>query len=364
MKVGKVSESVLKRSVLKPIHNRRNEMLSGTGVGGDCAIFALSPREACVTCMQEGRLVVPGNTRKVRDLAETDSFSMAIPPHEGIKEATSECPGTTPAKTMEQLVVKTMNNLAVSGAEPVGIQLTLLLPMYIEEPEIKNMMQEAEALAEKYNLQIMGGQTRITELVSAPMAVLTGYGKAQVGRTPLPGAKPGMDIVVSKWIGLEGTAMLAEEYGQGLLTRYPAYLVEEAQSFLKYLSLQPEAEVAMQAGVAAMHDASEGGIFAALWELAEAAGLGLTVDMKKLPLRQETVEVCEYCNRNPYELLAGGSLVMAASDGQALVEALEEAGIPATMVGHTTDSKDRILLNGEEVRYMDRPRTDEIYKNA
>lgn len=60
-----------------------------------------------------------------------------------------------------------------------------------------------------------------------------------------------------------------------------------------------------------MHDVSEGGVFAALWEMAEGAGVGLTIDMKKLPLRQETVEVCEFCNVNPYELRSGGSLIIA-----------------------------------------------------
>ncbi|MBQ7933483.1 MAG: hydrogenase maturation factor [Lachnospiraceae bacterium] len=337
-------------------------MLSGTGVGGDCAIFALSSGEAIVTCMQEGRLMLPEYSGRLGNRAEVNPVPVTIPGQEEVKRVGEEQPDRTPAKTLEQLVVKTMNNLAVSGAEAVGIQLTLLLPTHMEEPDIKSIMQEAEVLAEKYEIQIMGGQTRITELLSDVMVVLTGYGKVSVDRVPLSGVKSGMDIVVSKWIGLEGTFMLAREHRESLLSRYPAYLVEEAESFHKYLSVGAEARVAMVQGVAAMHDASEGGIFAALWELAEAAGVGMTVDMKALPLRQETVEVCEHCNRNPYELLSGGSLVMAASDGQALVEALETAGIPATLVGHTTDTKDRILLNGEEVRYMDRPRTDEIYK--
>ena len=100
----------------------------------------------------------------------------------------------------------------------------------------------------------------------------------------------------------------------------------------------------------------------AIWELAEGAGTGLTVDLKKLPLRQETVEVCECCNINPYELKSGGCVVMTSEDGCGLVAALEAGGIPAVVVGRLTDSNDRIILNEDEVRYMDRPRTDEIYK--
>lgn len=361
MKVGKVSESVLKRSVLKPIKNRRTEMINGAGVGGDCAIFALSTGENCVTCMQEGRLILSGI------FGEESEDRKAALQEEVIFQ------GVTPSVSLKHLMVKCVNNLTVAGAEPLGVQITLLLPTYIEEPNIKDLMREAEAAAEELNLQIMGGQTRISETVTAPWAVLTGYGKTLIpvsGKTakktgeivPLSGIRPGQDIVVSKWIGLEGTAILARHYREGLLTRYPAYLVEDAEEFEQYFSIRSEAATAIKSGVCAMHDASEGGIFAALWELAEAAGVGLTIDMKKLPLRQETVEVCEYCNVNPYELLSGGCLVMATEDGLGLAAALEAEHIPATVVGKVTDSKDRILINGDETRYMDRPRTDEIYK--
>ncbi len=176
-------------------------------------------------------------------------------------------------------------------------------------------------------------------------------------------AKPGQDIVVSKWIGLEGTAILARQNREKLLQRYPAYLVEEAAGFDRYLSVIPEAATAIKSGVRATHDASEGGIFGALWELAESAGVALSIDLKKLPLRQETVEVCECCNVNPYEIMSAGCLVMTTEDGLGLAAALEKAHIPAAVVGKVTDGNDRVLFNEEEIRYMDRPRTDEIYKS-
>ena len=113
----------------------------------------------------------------------------------------------------------------------------------------------------------------------------------------------------------------------------------------------------MKSGGCTMHDASEGGIFAGLWEMAEGAGVGLTIDMKKLPLRQETVEVCEYCNVNPYELRSGGSLIIASPEETA-------EGIPAVIVGRFTYSNERLILIEDEIRYMDRPQRDEIYKET
>ena len=161
----------------------------------------------------------------------------------------------------------------------------------------------------------------------------------------------------------EGTAILAKRNKEKLLARYPAYFIEEAAGFDRYLSVVPEAAAAVKSGVNAMHDASEGGIFGALRELAEKAGVGLTIDLKKLPLRQETVEVCECCQVNPYELASGGCLIMTAKDGQSLVKALEAEGIPAAVVGRTTDSNDRIILNEDEIRFLDRAGQDAVYVN-
>jgi len=328
MKIGKVSESVLKRSILRQLKTKRDEVVCGAGVGDDCAIFALAEGEMLSTCVQEAAVAVE---------ADMDVATVS----------------------MAHLIQKCANNIAVSGAQPIAAMITLLLPETIEEPDIKRLMAEAEATCHKLNMQIAGGQTRVSAALQKPLAVVTGYGKVSY---TAKSAKPGQDIVISKWIGLEGTALAARLHKDSLLTRYPAYLVEEAESFDKYLSIIPEAATAIKSGVSAMHDASEGGIFAALWELAEGAGVGLTIDLKKLPIRQETVEICEHCNINPYELKSGGCLVMTVEDGLGLVAALEAENIPAVVVGKLTDSNDRIIRNEDEVRYMDRPRTDEVYK--
>ncbi len=257
------------------------------------------------------------------------------------------------------LVGRCANSLAAAGAEPVAVSLGILLPETVEEPELRALMETARASCAKRKMQIAGGHTAVSAAVRMTVVTVTGYGKLE--RT-LPGVTVGQDIVVSKWIGLEGTALLAEKYSESLLTRYPAWLVERAQGFWKEQSVLPEAQVALGRHVCDMHDASEGGILAALWELAERAGTGLTVDMRKIPIRQETVEVCEYLGVNPYELLSGGCLLMTTKDGEGLTEALEEAGIPAAVIGKVTAGKDRLILNGDEVRYLDRPREDEIYR--
>lgn len=341
MKSGKIPVNVLKRSVLRQLKNKRSEIANSAGLGADCAIFQPVSEGRMVTCVQEGVVELQCEN----DLAEAEREDLSVMP-------------------MRRIFQKSANNLAAAGAEPVAAELVIFLPESVEEPELKALMAEAEAAAEELNIQIIGGQTRVSSAVRQPIATVTGYGIIKENVAAVNQSLAGQDIIITKWIGLEGTADLAARNQEGLLTRYPAYLVEEAAAFDRYYSILPEAATAVKSGGCTMHDASEGGIFAGLWEMAEGAGVGLTIDMKKLPLRQETVEVCEYCNVNPYELRSGGSLIIASTEGTAVVEALAAEGIPATIVGRFTDSNDRLIMNEDEVRYMDRPRRDEIYKEA
>ena len=158
-----------------------------------------------VTCVQEG---------VVELCCEND-----------LAEAEKEDPSVMP---MRRLFQKCANNLAVAGAEPVAAELVIFLPESVEEPELKALMAEAEGAAAEINVQIIGGQTRVSSAVRQPLATVTGYGICKT-ETVQAGARKklaGQDIIVTKWIGLEGTADLAVRNQEGLLTRYPAYLVE------------------------------------------------------------------------------------------------------------------------------------------
>lgn len=324
MKNGKVSESVLVRSILKRIKAKSEEILCGAGIGTDCAILSFS---------KDGDFVISTN------------------------------PVSAPMESVSVYGIhKAVNNIAVTGAEPVGVMLSCMLPEGCEEKELQKMMSQADELCQTLNVQIMGGHTEVTKAVGEPVVTVTGVGRKKSDNLPdIRAIKPGQDVVVSKWIGLEGTVRVAKEHRNALLTRYPERMIDEAMEFEQFLSIVPEAATALKSGVCGMHDVSQGGIFAALWELAQRAGVGLEIDLKKLPVRQETIEICEFFDLNPYELLSGGSLLMTAQDGTGLVAALERNGIPAVIVGKTTEGNDRVLFNEDEKRFLEPPKPDSIY---
>ena len=206
---------------------------------------------------------------------------------------------------------------------------------------------------------------RLQEVVNQPVISVCGVGKVKKGHLiSTAGARPGMDILVSKWIGIEGTSIIAKEKEEELKTHFAVPFIEKAKALDAYISVQSEAAVAVTSGVSAMHDVTEGGIFGALWEMAEASGVGLEIDLKKIPIRQETVEVCEFFGVNPYLLISSGCMLMAAQDGNHLVRELEKAGIKATIIGKGLTEREmyRVLLNEDERRFLEPPKTDELYK--
>lgn len=325
MKIGKVPENVLKRSVMKQLHYKRDEVILGPGIGEDCAALALAEDEILVM--------------------STD-------------------PITGTAKDIGKLAIQiTANDLASAGAEPIGVMLTILLPDGTREIALKRIMEQMECACREAKMQILGGHTEVTAVVNQPVVNVAGVAKAKKGSLiSTAGARAGMDIVVSKWVGIEGTMIFSKEKEAELKEHFPADFVDTAIGFDRYLSVVPEAAVATQSSVAAMHDVTEGGLFGALWEMAEASGVGLEIDLKKIPIRQETVEICEYFDVNPYGLISSGMMLMASADGNALVLALQEAGIPATVIGKATEGNDRVIIRDEERRFLEPPKTDELYK--
>ena len=325
MEIGKVPETVLKRAVFRQIRTKRDEVLVGAGVGEDCAALQLGPDEV---------------------------FVLSTDPITG-----------TDKNTGELAVQITANDLASAGAEPVALLLTVLLPVTADEAMIRQLMQEVENACEKLHIQVVGGHTEVTAVVNQPVISVTGIGKVKKGcLVTTGGARVGDDVVATKWIGIEGTSIIAREKEEELRERFAAPFVEEAKNFDQLLSVVPDAAAAVRSGVTAMHDVTEGGIYGALWELAEASGVGLEIDLKAIPVRQETIEICEHFRLNPYQLISSGCMLMTAPDGRKLVRDLEKEGVRASLIGRCVEGKAKKILNGEDTAYLERPKTDELYK--
>lgn len=322
MKEGKLPENILLRSVIKPLRKvRTGRMMNSVGLGEDCAVFASSDGQNLVSGMNSGVLHCEESAGVV--------FHSAI------------------------------NTVAAKGAKPVGVLLSLTMPTICTEADLKRIMNQLIAEAGAMEIDIAGGHTESVKGLSAPLLTVTAFGEIPRD-VEIRKAQPGDDLVITGNIALAGTYLLAATRREELLKRYPASFIDEAILLEKELSVVPEAAVATLSGACAMHDASHGGIFTAMWEMAQGAGIGLEVVLRKLPIRQETVEICDYLDINPYELQSQGCLLVATPDGHHLAMQMQEKGLEAQVVGRFTKGPDRVILNGEERRFLEPFRGDNV----
>lgn len=172
---------------------------------------------------------------------------------------------------------------------------------------------------------------------------MTGIGKVKEDELILSGgAKPGQDIVVTKYLGMEGTGIIANEKEDELKEWFSDTFIDDAKAFLDDISVVPEGLIARKYA-SCMHDITESGVYGALWEISKASGVGVEVCIEDIPLRQHTIEFCERYDLNPYQLISSGSMLITTDHGRTLVNELEQAGIKATIIGHTTDSRDKVI---------------------
>ncbi len=317
--------------------------------------------------MREGKLAEPVYKRSVLRQLKTSGTAadgiLTLP--EGALLSTAVCSYTINAKKAIWFVINAaVNKLAVTGASPMAIALSVFLPEELEEKDLKAMMCTVEETCTHLHIHVADIDTEVSSAVKEPIFTVTAYGSVMPDKLiKKGGAVPGQDIVVTKTIGLEGTALLSMEHEEKLLKRYTESFIYQAQSFANYASILREVAVAVSHGQAAMHVIGQGGILAALWELAGASKVGLSVDLKHIPIKQETVEICEFFGYNPYQLMSTGSLIVTTNDGFGLVRKLEAEGISASVVGKITDSNDKVIFRDDEKRYIDLPGMDEIFKN-
>jgi hydrogenase expression/formation protein HypE len=323
MKPGKVSNAILKRSVLKQIKKREN-YADKPAIGVDCGYIRLGRgKEPEIVC------------------------------------ATS-CAAEFP-------VFRAANNIFAAGALPAAAQCCVILPIKSEEEMLRHISEKLEKQCAMLDIQISGGHTQVSSSVNEPVVTVTVTGIKRDGHKDNPfcsakNIRAGQDIIMTKCIGIGGIRQIIGKNRAEILKFYREDVVEKAQGETADMLVGKEAGIAADCGVSAMHDVAEGGIFGALWDMAEAAKVGLDIDFRKIPVRQEIIEICEIFDVNPYELDSTGSLLVTADNGSDIIKRLRESGICAEIIGRTTEGNNRVIRSRDEIRYLDTPKQDEVYR--
>ncbi|MCK5794778.1 MAG: hypothetical protein KAH12_08720, partial [Anaerolineales bacterium] len=216
------------------------------------------------------------------------------------------------------------------------------------------------------NITLCGGHTEITDGVSR--TIINGMMIGSVPRDHFLDKKdmrPGDQIILTKGVAIEGTALIAREFGQQLMDLGTNEgIIERAQAFISRISVLGEAKIAADIeGVKALHDITEGGIATALEEFSIAGGFGIKIQLGQIPILPETKAVCAPFNIDPLGLIGSGSLLICCrpESSKLLQDELATADIEATVIGSVIDAEPGIMAMDDQKK-VDWPRfeVDEI----
>lgn len=254
------------------------------------------------------------------------------------------------------------NDLAATGAEPVGLLLTLLLAEASAEADLDRIMREAGEAARSIGVEIVGGHTEVTPGLHRTIVVTSAVGRAPGGRfLSAGGGRPGDTLVLTKAAALEGTAILATDLADRLRPVVGEAVLARARACLERISVVPEGLVGARSGATAMHDVTEGGVLTGVWELAEASGCGVRLDADSVPVLDETRRICGALGVDPLGLIGSGAMLIAAPDPSPVLEALAAAGIPCAVIGVLAGG-DRRVTRGGVTRPLEPLDRDELWR--
>jgi len=243
------------------------------------------------------------------------------------------------------------NDVACLGAVPRFFLATLLLPEgRADEEMVEAIFADIAASCQQLDVTLCGGHTEVTCGLERPIVVGHMVGEVEPERLVRnERARPGDDLLLTKSIAIEGTALLAREKADELQAHLPSDALERARGFLREpgLSVVPEATALCRAILPhALHDPTEGGLATGLHELADAAGCGLVVELESVPVFPETRMICDHYGLDPLGVIASGSLLIATApeDTAAALDALEAAGVSARRIGRLVDKREGVTL--------------------
>ncbi|MGQ0571042.1 MAG: AIR synthase family protein [Armatimonadota bacterium] len=322
MRPGKVTPADLRDRIF-PHLGRRPDVLVHATVGQDCAVLDFGPWVCVTTCD----------------------------------------PITGAGEHLGRLAVHVAcNDLATTGAEPVGLLLTLLLAESSAEADLDRIMHEAGVAARDVGVEIIGGHTEVTPGIERSLVVVAAIGRApRHGYVSAAGGRPGHALILTKGAGIEGTAILAADMADRLRPTVDDATLERARRFIDQISVVPEGRIAARHGATAMHDVTEGGVLTGVWELAEASGCGVRLDADAVPVAPETHAICAALGADPLALISSGAMLIAVADPGPLQNELSRAGIASAVIGGLTDGE-RLVVRGGQTFPLLPPDRDELWR--
>lgn len=238
-------------------------------------------------------------------------------------------------------IIGTLNDLAVMGARPRYLSLSLLIEEGFLLEDLEKILQSMKRALEENEVLVVTGDTKVV-----PKGALDGIyiNTSGLGEIIYPGLssknlKPGDLIILSGSIGDHGVCILAEREG----FKFDVDLESDCASLFPMLNLLFEEKVRLSA----MRDPTRGGLAGVLYEWARASQVEILIYEEKIPVKPQVRTFCEILGFEPYHFPSEGKVVIAApkKEGEKVLSLLRS---------HPLGREAEII--GEVLHYHESPR--------
>jgi hydrogenase expression/formation protein HypE len=270
------------------------------------------------------------------------------------------------------------NDIAACGVSPIGILLVVIAPPDTTPSQIMQIIDQASETASKLGVDIVGGHTEISDAVRRFVVTTTAFGSLDKSvLVPAGKAMAGDTLLMTKTAAIEGTWIAVMEHEAKLRGFVSDAEIREGRSFLDQLSVVQEGVLAAschpsisksnsrgypESAVHLMHDATEGGILGAAYEMAEFSGTGIQIDMSSIPIHPITLRVCDALELDPLRLISSGSLLIATPEPEKIIDCLSKNQIVCTAIGTFMENGFYSREGQQERKILLPPSPDELYK--
>lgn len=326
--LGKVPPHLLDTTIFKNLGSKRNDIIFGPSRGEDAAIVKFGTNMLALHCDP-----ISGAYNKIGWIA----MNIAT------------------------------NDIATRGVKPRWAVSCILLPEVSDLKLLESISRDMHLAAKELDIGIVGGHSEVTLGLSHPVVIVFPIGVAKRGRyITSSGARPGNKIILTKNVGLEGTAILGYDKAELLTKQFGGRFVKRCQSYFRKLSIMKEALIAFDlGGVQAMHDPTEGGLAGGLNELADAAKTGFRIYEDKVLVAPETETLCDFFQIDPLRFISSGSLIIVVEPQsyQRILQKLNDSGIPSSVIGEIVAGSNRTIVkkSGKE-QTLPMPLSDDLWK--
>ena len=326
--IGKVSSEIFDEVILPQLGRKRPEILVGPQHGVDVGVVDLGNGQVMVTT--------------------TDPI-FVVPPYGWERSAWFA-------------VHILASDAATSGIRPAYITMDLNLPLSMTREDFEALWTVVHRECDKIGMAIITGHTGRYEGCEYPMiggATVIGIGPKDRYVTPTM-ARPGDTVLITKGAAIEAAGLFAVTFPRRVAERYGEKTAREAEEIFWQMSVVEDALTAVEVGVrengvTSMHDATECGVWGGLFEVAQASGVGMTIDKEKIIVQDPVRKVCDLFGIDPFTSISEGTLILTCRPhkAQEVVRRLGDKGIPVSMVGEVVDSR-------QGLRYFEHGKSREL----